>query len=108
MRANSRLGSLNLVLIFHGASFSQTTQESDFSNLQSCFNVNCLSTLVFLQSLRCIVTKQGTGTIVVVTSVARVRGRPKTLFMAPPSRRLAPICRTSVLLCIIPASKSMI
>ena len=78
MRANSRLGSLDLVLIFHGASFDQTARESDFSNLLSCFNVNCLSTLAFLQSLQHIMAKQDTGTIAVATSVAGVRGRPKT------------------------------
>ncbi len=107
MRANSRLGSLDLVLIFHGASFDQITQESDFSNLLSCFNVNCLSTLVFLQSLQHIMAKQGAGTIAVATSVAGVRGRPKTLFMAPPNLRLVLIWRVSDLPCIIRASKCM-
>ncbi|MDG2283942.1 MAG: SDR family NAD(P)-dependent oxidoreductase, partial [Alphaproteobacteria bacterium] len=76
MRANSRLGFLDLVLIFHGVSFDQIARESDFSNLLSCFNVNCLSTLVFLQSLQHTIAKQGTGTIAVATSVAEVRGRP--------------------------------
>ena len=77
LRADSSLGSLDLVLIFHGASFDQTAQDSDFSSLRSCFDVNCLSTLAFLQSLRHIMVKQRAGKIAVVTSVAGVRGRPK-------------------------------
>ena len=77
MQARSHLGSFDLVLIFHGASFDQTARDSDFSSLRSCFNVNCLSTLAFLQSLQHIMVKQRAGSIAVVTSVAGVRGRPK-------------------------------
>lgn len=76
-KASTELGTIDLVLVAHGALYDQLESEVSIKAAQMAFETNFLSVLRFLIPLANLMEKEGHGKIAVITSVAGVRGRPR-------------------------------
>jgi decaprenylphospho-beta-D-erythro-pentofuranosid-2-ulose 2-reductase len=70
-----RSGGLSGVLLAQGQLGNQIAMEKDFNEVKSLFEINVLSILSILTPLANLFERQKSGWIVVITSVAGVRGR---------------------------------
>ncbi len=75
--ATAALGALDSVLIAHGELGDQLASERDFQQAERAFQVNLLSAVSLLIPVANQLEAQGHGAIVVISSVAGDRGRPR-------------------------------
>lgn len=76
-RARAALGRVDAIFIAHGELGDQLASERSFAAAERAFQVNLLSVIAFLIPAANALEAQGGGAIVVLSSVAGDRGRPR-------------------------------
>jgi short-subunit dehydrogenase len=73
--ARAAMGGLDVVLIAHGVLPDQGASQGSYAQTLECFEVNALGVISLLTRLAGYLEEQGSGAVVVITSVAGDRGR---------------------------------